>query len=442
MRQAHDRKSVLLGLVAAAGAATGQTIDVTSDPMTWQTSTDANAIDIPAGADGVVINNQLGGVIRSDNLSAIETRASTTVNNLGQIFGGFNGVNFVNGFGSGFLNNGVTGVISSDSRAVNIGGSVQIVNEGTLIGTGDQRNGTVYSDSVANNFSVNNSGLIDAGASNQGSGLALEIAQTTANIVNSGTIQGRTNTPGVSPASGLSGDGLRLANFTPLGPSELRFFDGTITNTATGLIASESGSGTIAGFRVGDGVGFQGTFDNDGTIVGPQNGAYFGNADHTGGSFDNSGLISSDSRAFNLDGDGLTVNNSGQILGTGNQRNGTFYADGTADGYAVNNLSGGVIDAGAGNEGSGFGAEIGSATDGANTFSLVNDGTIQGRGNASAATNAAGDGVRIGNVGNIGVAEIPLTNRTPATVPLAPSEAIRPVLVSESSATPMLPTLP
>jgi len=76
----------------------------------------------------------------------------------------------------------------------------------------------------------------------------------------------------------------------------------------------------------------------------------------------------------------------------------------------VNNLEGGVIDAGAGNEGSGFGAEIGGAADGANTFALNNEGTIQGRGNGAAGTNAAGDGVRIGNPGNSGITDATITN--------------------------------
>lgn len=414
--QSQMRAGTLIATVGLAASMThaqisaGDQIDVTDQMSTWRLAEDDNAILIPVGSDGVVINNGLGGVIRSTNASGVETSAATTVNNFGQIIGGFNGVNFVNGFGSGTLLNGTTGVISSNSRAVNIGGAVDLQNLGTLIGTGDQRNGTVYSDSVANNFSIENSGLIDAGAGNQGSGIGLEIAQTTATLINRGRVQGRTNTPGVSSGSGLSGDGLRLANFTALGQGEVRFFDGTILNESTGVFSSESNSGTTAGIRVGDGVGFRGLLTNEGTIEGLRNGLYIGNADHSGGVVNNSGLISSGSRAFNLDGDGLTVNNTGQILGTGNQRNGTFYVDGTADNYVVNNSAGGLIDAGVGNDGSGFGAEIGSAQDGANTFVLTNDGTIRGRGNAGAALGTAGDGVRIGNVGNIGVAELTLTN--------------------------------
>ena len=142
--------------------------------------------------------------------------------------------------------------------------------------------------------------------------------------------------------------------------------------------------------------------------------SYFGNpvagegADHTGGVFNNleGGTISSDSRAFNIDGIGLEVNNAGDIVGTGDQRNGTVYADGTAQDFTFNNLETGVVDAGEGNQGSGFGAEIA----GENSFELTNAGTIQGRGNAAAGTNAAGDGIRIGNVGNAGTFSGSITN--------------------------------
>ena len=382
----------------------GATVTVTTGNPIQETT--ASAITVPSASTGVTIDNNAGGVISSAAASAIETSADTTINNSGTASGGFNGVNFVNGAGSGVLNNSATGSITSDSRGVNIGGSVQLTNQGSILGTGDQRNGTVYSDSVANNFSIDNSGTIDAGAGNQGSGIGLEIGPTTtASVTNSGLIQGRTNTPGVAGNSGLSGDGLRLNNFGAPG-----VFDGTIDNTATGEIRSESQSGTIAGLRIAEGIGFQGDLDNAGLIDGTQNGVYFGQADHTGGVVNNSGTITSDSRALNIDGEGLEVNNSGDILGTGNQRNGTVYADGTADDFTFNNQTGGVVDAGAGNTGSGFGAEVGGAADGANTFSLTNDGTIAGRGSAPSSTSAAGDGVRIGNPTNTGVADGSIVN--------------------------------
>lgn len=333
------------------------------------------------------------------------------LNNSGTISGVQNGVYFGNPVPAGgadhtggVVNNLDGGVISSDSRAFNIDGlGLTLNNAGSILGTGDQRNGTVYADGTADNFTVNNSGVIDAGMGNEGSGFGAEIGgaadgANTFDLVNSGTIQGRGQ---ASAAVGGAGDGVRIGNVGNIG-----VFDGTITNSGT--IASESMQGTTAGIRFVNGISFQGTLTNEtgGVISGVQNGLYFGNpvmgmgADHTGGVVNNAGTISSDSRALNIDGFGLTVNNTGSILGTGNQRNGTVYADGTADDFAVNNS--GVIDAGMGNNGSGFGAEIGGAADGANTFSLTNTGSIQGRGQAGPMDNQAGDGVRIGNAGNMG----------------------------------------
>ena len=104
----------------------GDTVTVTQDSSTWLQEGPVNAITIGKGSDGVTVNNSQGGVITSADATAIETSADTTINNFGNIFGGFNGVDFRNGFGSGVLNNGATGSISSNSRAVNIGGSVDL----------------------------------------------------------------------------------------------------------------------------------------------------------------------------------------------------------------------------------------------------------------------------------------------------------------------------
>ena len=300
------------------------------------------------------------------------------------------------------------GTIQSDSRAVNIDGTgVDLINGGDILGTADQRNGTVYADGTADDFSVSNlaSGTIDAGEGNQGSGFGAEIggAADGANsftLDNDGTIQGRGN---ASAATNAAGDGVRIGNVGNQGTT-----DATITNQ--GEILSEGANGTVAGVRVVNGINFQGELQNDGLIAGVQNGVYFGEGDHTGGSFVNGefGVVTSDSRALNIDGIGLSVENEGVILGTGDQRNGTAYADGTADDFSVDNS--GLIDAGEGNLGSGFGAEIGGAADGVNTFTLDNSGVIQGRGNAAAGTNAAGDGVRIGNVGNSGTTDATIVN--------------------------------
>ena len=293
-------------------------------------------------------------------------------------------------------------------------------NTGSILGTGNQRNGTVYSDITAQNFTLNNEGLIDAGMGNDGAGFSAQLASAMAGgnaftINNSGTIQGRGN---ASAGAATAGDGLRFERTRNaegmLDGTTDGLFVGTITNSGT--INSEAANGTAAGIRFVNGVSFQGELNNSGTISGVQNGLYFGNPVPAGGGdfsmavVSNSGTISSGSRALNIDGNGLTVNNlaSGRIIGTGNQRNGTVYADGTADNFTFTNA--GVVDAGAGNQGSGFGAEIGGAMDGANTFDLTNSGTIQGRGQAGPMDALAGDGVRIGNVGNMGTFDGTITN--------------------------------
>ncbi|MEM6689848.1 MAG: PEP-CTERM sorting domain-containing protein [Planctomycetota bacterium] len=358
-----------------------------------------NAVNIPAGADGVTVNNVPGGRIISD-ATAVNTEANTDINNGGTIQGTVNGVNFANGLGSGNLTNTSTGEVLSDSRAVNIGGQVNVSNSGAILGTGNQRNGTIYSDSSANNFNINNtySGRIDAGVGNQGAGISTELdaAGTNFTIDNAGTIAGRGS---ADAGAAIAGDGIRLERTRVGGVLEgstTGTFTGTINNS--GSITSESTNGTTAGLRTVNGVSFQGQLNNTGTISGAQNGLYFGNptpaggGDHTGGVVYNQGEISSDSRALNVDGTGLIVNNDGQIIGTGNQRNGTVYADSTAQGFSLNNRAGGLIDAGVGNQGAGFSAELSAA---GNNFTIDNAGTIAGRGSADAGVAIAGDGIRL-----------------------------------------------
>ena len=261
------------------------------------------------------------------------------------------------------------------------GDGLTVNNSGNILGTGNQRNGTAYADGTADNYTLNNQagGVIDAGAGNTGSGFAAEVGgatdgTTTFSVTNDGTIAGR----GSALASGGSaGDGVRVGNAGDTGT-----FDGSIVNSGT--ISSESTNGTTAGIRTVDGVGFQGTLDNSGTVSGTQNGVYFGNADHTGSVVNNSGTISSDSRAFNIDGNGLTVNNSGDILATGSQRNGTLYVDGTSDNFTIQNS--GSIDA-RGGSGSGVSVEVGSV---AQNGSITNSGLIAGSG-----TNPLDAGIRL-----------------------------------------------
>ena len=66
--------------------------------------------------------------------------------------------------------------------------------------------------------------------------------------------------------------------------------------------------------------------ENVGFISGAFNGVSFSD-EQIGSVLDNFGTVISDSRAVEIDGSGLTINNSGAIIGSGNQRNGTIYSD-------------------------------------------------------------------------------------------------------------------
>ncbi|MEO1318331.1 MAG: calcium-binding protein, partial [Pseudomonadota bacterium] len=380
-------------------------------------TTDNATAAVSVEGEDIQIVNFRSGRIEADSgpdasATAISVAGSASIRNSGDIDGDFNGVKFEGAGSSGRLDNLRSGTISSDSRAVDIQGEdITLRNSGEILGTGDQRNGTVYADDAARDYTIENrrGGVIDAGEGNDGAGISLSLAEDgngEIDVENDGVVAGRGQ---ASAADGTAGDGIRLEGVRGDGFAP-GLFEGTISNAGT--VTSESTQGTTGAFRAVNNVDFQGTLVNEegGLFAGAQNGVYFGIGDHSGGSFENRGTVTSDSRALNIDGVGLTVNNAGEILGTGDQRNGTVYADGTADDYSFTNTDTGVVDAGAGNQGSGFGAEIGGAVDGANTFSLDNDGTIQGRGQASAASNLAGDGVRIGNVGNIGTAEVELNN--------------------------------
>ena len=338
--------------------------------------------------DGTINNN---GLIDSEgaNGTVAGFRAVNGVdfqgelNNTGTISGTQNGVYFGNATSAGGGNNvgGVvnnSGTISSDSRAFNIDGTgLEVNNSGQIIGTDDQRNGTVYADATAQDFTLNNDGLIDAGYGLEGAAFSAELSEggNDFTIDNSGAILGRGDA--VAGLTG-AGDGIRLERTRvdgALDGSTTGLFTGTIDNS--GLVSSEGANGTVGGFRAVNGVDFQGTLENSGAITGVQNGVYFGTGDHTGGVVENSGLISSDSRAVNIDGEGLVFNNSGLVEATDRQRNGTVYADGTADNFEINNS--GRIDARSG-AGSGVSVQVGSEAGDVQSASITNSGEIFGAG--------------------------------------------------------------
>ena len=199
-------------------------------------------------------------------------------NNTGTISGTQNGVYFGNATPAGGGNNvgGVvnnSGTISSDSRAFNIDGTgLEVNNSGQIIGTDDQRNGTVYADATAQDFTLNNDGLVDAGEGNDGAAFSVELAEegNTFEINNDGLLQGRGD---AAAGAATAGDGIRLERTRvdgALDGTTTGLFDGTINNN--GLIDSEGANGTVAGFRAVNGVDFQGELNNTGTISGTQNG--------------------------------------------------------------------------------------------------------------------------------------------------------------------------
>ncbi|MEO0667138.1 MAG: CHRD domain-containing protein [Pseudomonadota bacterium] len=375
---------------------------------------DADAAVSVDAADVQVFNFRSGSIdANGADAAGIEVTdgSSADIRNFGSIAGEQNGVEFSGADSSGTLDNFRGGVISSDSRAVEIeGDGISVRNFGDIIGTGDQRNGTIYTNETAEDVSISNfsGGTIDAGADNSGAGISLQVGDETGDVVSNtifngfgATIQGRGRE---AANTGGAGDGIRINNGA----------EGTVSDTDivnSGLISSESNQGTAGGIRIADGVSAEGRILNTstGTIEGVRNGLYIGEGEHDLDVL-NFGTIQSGSRAVNIDGTGVDLLNGGDILGTGDQRNGTVYADGTADDFSVNNIASGTIDAGEGNLGSGFAAEIGGAEDGANTFDLDNSGTIQGRGNGAAGTGLAGDGVRIGNPGNAGTFDGSITN--------------------------------
>ena len=328
------------------------------------------------------------------NTGVLATGNNVNISNRGNISGALNGISSL---GNNFiLRNNRNATISSDSRAVDItdGDNIIVSNRGDILGTGNQRDGTFYVDGTVDNFNLLNqrNGTIDAGAGNIGDGFSVQVGaeedstNENINISNRGTIAGR----------GQAEFSLEEGRLTANGSSGVRFFNGldageaTVTGTFnnTGTISSEVNVGFLGGYVVEDGVSYQGQIRNLGSISGPRNGLYIGNAEHQL-EINNQrrGLIESGSRAVNLDGDNVIFNNNGSVVGTGDQRDGTLYVDGTGDNIDINNGRSGRIDAGVGNNGSGVSIQVGTAgglSDGGDDLEtsadIVNSGLIQGRG--------------------------------------------------------------
>lgn len=335
------------------------------------------------------------------NTGVLSSGDSVFINNRGAIAGHFNGISST----GNSLNLRNAGVISSNSRAVDIsdGDNLSVSNRGTILGTGNQRNGTFYVDGTVDNLALTNAqrAVIDTGEGNLGDavsvqvGTAGDLSNDNININNRGLLQGRGDGPEVFA------EGARVA---ANGSSGLRFFNGSEQPQAnisgsirnSGTITAEVNVGFLGGLVVEDGVAFSGEIDNvrGGVISGPRNGLYIGEAEHNL-TINNRGRIESGSRVVNIDGSGVRFSNSGEVIGTGNQRNGTVYADSTAETFSIRNERRGIIDAGEGNEGAGISLQLGDEAGDVVESVIFNSGLVQGRGAGADGTNAAGDGVRL-----------------------------------------------
>lgn len=336
------------------------------------------------------------GSIESDNTGIQVEGITSLIFNYGTISGDFNGIDVVNGgeASAAIFNEGL---ITSESRAINMGGAVTaLFNNGEILTTDSPRNGTVYGDVTAEKILIENrsDGLIDVGEGNDGDAISLELgAEVDGGIANYGLVQGR----GVAVGNNQS-SAVRLFWVEESG-SEVSIFNGDITNS--GKLQAENGaavviedrvtlngsiinSGTIESANPDNGIGIlledgsqlEGQILNTGIISGGLTGIDFANGGRVSGEILNYGMITSDSRAVNIGGDEVTLINEGTILTTDNPRNGTVYGDITAKNIVIENRVDGVIDVGEGNDGDAISFELGAEV----TGSVVNHGLIQGRG--------------------------------------------------------------
>jgi hypothetical protein len=344
------------------------------------------------------------GSIRGEQTGVrVEGAQSVILNEIG-IAGGFNGIDVANGgeASAAILNDGF---ITSDSRAVNLGGDDNtLVNDGIIVTTDNPRNGTVYGDITANELSITNNpgGVIDVGEGLNGDAISLELGPLArGEVVNEGDVIGRGEPGFVNPDNQAAA--VRLYSGPDAGTDLPSTFIGDIVNGPGGVLAAENGPAVVVEDGVtldgsvvnagriespdpagGVGIRFEAGSDLTGQIVNQAGGTIDGGRDGIDignggdGSFEivNEGLITSTSRAVNLGADDNALVNDGTIVTSDNPRNGTVYGDILADQIAIENGPGGVIDVGAGLDGDAISLELGPDVSG----SVVNAGLVQGRG--------------------------------------------------------------
>lgn len=236
-----------------------------------------------------------------------------TLFNSGTINGGLDGVNFGNGgTARGRLVNQEGGMITSSSRAVNIGGDRnRIENHGLITNSADPRNGTVYADQSTNNFRIINSasGIIDVGTGLNGDAISLQLgANVTGTVVNRGLVQGRGVADGPQNNATNQATALRLYHGDNAG--EVSVFNGNIRNLGAGILASENDHAILVESQ----VRLNGHLVNAGQIISEGEDAIRLDGDVTG-SLTNRGIIAAENDGIEIDGrfEG-DVNNRGTIV--------------------------------------------------------------------------------------------------------------------------------
>lgn len=158
------------------------------------------------------------------------------IHNSGEIAGPFNGIYVGDDDHELTITNAEDGRIASASRAVNIGGDgVTLLNQGTIVGTGDSRNGVVYSDDESNLFEIVNgaTGVVDAGEGNDGHAVSVELAVASRGVIdNHGVLFGRGESAGIR----------LFSNPETAGPDG-SVFEGRIVSEGT--IRTEAGAGIL-----------------------------------------------------------------------------------------------------------------------------------------------------------------------------------------------------
>ncbi|MGF1480804.1 MAG: calcium-binding protein [Cyanophyceae cyanobacterium] len=214
--------------------------------------------------NGIISSVDTDGNLNGSDTGIQVEGTNTIVDNQGSINGDFNGINVANGGeASAVIFN--RGIITSDSRPINLGGDEgTVINSGQILSTADPRNGTVYSDVTANTFFIDNlsEGIIDVGEGNNGDAISLELgAEVDGAVINQGLVQGRGLPDGAPDNQTNQAAAVRLYWVSASG-ADTSVFHGNIENSGT--LTAENGATVLIENR----TQLNGSIINSGTIEG------------------------------------------------------------------------------------------------------------------------------------------------------------------------------